>query len=425
MKQYQIIKSGNFVIIAYNFPTKSIYFDFAIKVGSRYEEKTKNGLAHFIEHLYGKTIVNSIKSHSWIRHYINDTFHAYTMEDRTNFEFIIHEKDLKIGIRLIQKIIHGLKLNEKIIKTEKGIILEELLDRKEDINFAYYESVKNFYFKNSSLGLEILGTEKSVKNFTTREISKFIKKYYTLDNIILTIAGNFNIKEFKKTINREFKRLSKPQIKAHKSEIDFKNFSYLGDAIYIKNKKNINRAFFGYYYPVFNTNAVQNVEWEFFIEILNNYLFYKITNKLSIYSVDTDVRTYREFSNFSIESSFSYKKIEDFYILLLKELKKFRKNFTQEEFNYFKQRKIINLHLDKDDIREATNMLSWYALMFGTDNILTLSDQQRIIQSIDIQKIYYYFDLLFKGKKGTVILFGKISEAKKQKLTKIWNDWKI
>jgi len=425
MKQYQIIKLNNFTVILYNFPTKSIYFDFAIKVGSRCEKKINNGLAHFIEHLYGKTIVNSMKSHPWIRHYINNTFHAYTMEDKTNFEFIIHKKDYKKATKLISKIVCSPKINKEIIEIEKGIILEELLDYKESIYSDYHKTFKNFYYKNNSLKFEILGTAASIKKFTTQEIKKFARKHYHLDNIILTIAGDFNIKEVKKTINIELKRLPKPRKKINKNKIDFKIFSYLGDAIYIKNRKNISRAFFGYYYPFFNINAVQNVEWEFFIEILNNYLFYKITDKLSIYSIDTDVRTYKEFSNFSIESSFSYKKIENFYLLLLKELKKFRKNFTPEEFNHLKGRKIINLDLDKDDIKEATNMLSWYALIFGTDNILTLSDQQRIIKSMDIQKIYYYFDLLFKGKRGTVIIFGKISEAKKQKLKKIWNDWKI
>jgi len=142
MKEYQSIKLGDFTVILNNFPTKSIYFDFAVKVGSRYEEKTNNGLAHFVEHLYAKNIVNSIKSHPWIKHYINETFYAYTKEDRTNFEFIIHEKDLKMGVRLISKIIQGLKLNKEAIKIEKGIILEELLDYKENIDFTYYKSVK-------------------------------------------------------------------------------------------------------------------------------------------------------------------------------------------------------------------------------------------------------------------------------------------
>ncbi|PJC40659.1 MAG: hypothetical protein CO042_02615 [Parcubacteria group bacterium CG_4_9_14_0_2_um_filter_41_8] len=242
---------------------------------------------------------------------------------------------------------------------------------------------------------------------------------------MLTVSGNFNIKEFKKIINQELKPLPKPQKRARKRKINFNNFCYSGNAIYIKNNEKINKIFFGYYYPFFNADAAKNVEWEFFIEILNNYLFYKITNKLSIYSVDADVRTYEEFSNFSIESSFSHKKIEDFYLLLLAELKKFKKNFTQKEFNYFQKRKMINLDLEKDEIKEVASMISWYAITFGTDKILTLLDQQKIIKAMDVKKIYYFFDLIFKKDKGTVVIFGKIPESKKQKLNKIWNNWKI
>jgi len=44
---------------------------------------------------------------------------------------------------------------------------------------------------------------------------------------------------------------------------------------------------------------------------------------------------------------------------------------------------------------------------------------------MDVKKIYYFFDLIFKEDKGTVVIFGKIPESKKQKLNKIWNNWKI
>lgn len=67
MKRYQIIKLDDFTVILYNFPTKSIYFDLAIKVGSRHENEKNNGLAHFVEHNYAENIINDLKSHPWIK----------------------------------------------------------------------------------------------------------------------------------------------------------------------------------------------------------------------------------------------------------------------------------------------------------------------------------------------------------------------
>ena len=418
-KQYQVVKLGNFVVILYNFPAKSIYFDIAFKVGSRYEDEKSNGLSHLIEHLYGEAIVDSFKSHPWVRHYVDDTFYAYTTEDRTNFEFIIHQKDCGKAIKLISQVARGFKIDERAIEFEKEIVLEEILDHKASDYFWYHKIFRDFYY-NNPLKFEVLGTDKNVKNFSTEEIREFVKKYYNLNNAVLTIAGDFNREKIKKLINREFYYLRKTPGASFANLNNAEQFSYLEDRIYIKNKKNTPRTFFGYYYPIFDISARENVEWEFFREILNNFLFYKVTSRLPIYSVDTDTRTFHEFINFSIEASFGHEKTESFYTLLLKELKRFRKSLTLKEFNYFKERKITSLDLDKDDIRESANMLSWYAIMFGVNNILTLSDQQKIIESMNIRKIYYYFDLLFKNNKGTVVVLGEISEKIKQKLERLW-----
>jgi len=418
-KQYQIVKSGNFVVILYNFPAKSIYFDLAFRVGSRYEDEQNNGLSHLIEHLYGEAIVDSFKSHPWIRHYIDDTFHAYTKEDRTNFEFIIHQKDCEEAIKVISQVARGFKTDKRAIDFEKEIISEEILDHKASDYFWYHKIFRDFYY-NNPLKFEVLGTDKNIKNFNIKEVSEFAKRYYNLDNAVLTIAGDFNCEKVEKFIRKEFHYLQATPKVPLKTPKNVKYFTYLGDRLHIKSKKNTPRTFLGYYHPVFNVSAVENVEWEFFREILNNFLFYKITSKLPIYSVDTNTRTFHEFINFSIEASFGHKKTESFYTLLLKELRRFRKSLTLKEFSYFKERKITSLDLDKDDIRESANMLSWYAIMFGVDNILTLSDQQKIIESMNIKKIYYYFDLLFKNNKGTVVVLGKISEKIKQKLEKLW-----
>ncbi|MCX6741333.1 MAG: insulinase family protein, partial [Candidatus Parcubacteria bacterium] len=76
MKQYNIHKlKNNLTVIICHYPNfNSLYFDLAIKVGSRYENKDNNGLSHLAEHLLQKKAINSLKKHPWIKHYINNNF---------------------------------------------------------------------------------------------------------------------------------------------------------------------------------------------------------------------------------------------------------------------------------------------------------------------------------------------------------------
>lgn len=421
MKKYKIHKFNNgLTLIICNYSNyNSLYFDLAIKVGSRFENKNNNGITHLTEHLIAKKAMDSMKKHTWIKSYINENFSAYTLDHRTNFEFSLHKNDLNKGIKFLSEILKQDNFKEKDIKFEKKIILEELLELKDNSNFIYQQQKKKKYYRKNPLSFETLGTEKSLKKVLQKDIKNFINTYYQPENIILTVAGCVNDKELVQLIKSlKFTERSTKQING------FQKYKYIGDRFcFIDNKSYQNH--FGYYLPIFNKNAEENIKWEFFVEILNHYLFYMITKELSCYSINTNITTYTDFSNFFIESSFEPKKTLLFYNTLQKVLKKFKKSLSIKEFNYLKNRKLINLDLDKDYPREFANVVAWHAFMFGTKRTISLFEQQKIIKSITLKNIYDCFDYIFKEHKGIVIISGQISKIKKEQLRQIWNKQKI
>jgi len=422
--KYEILKlkNGMKIIVCFCPNFSSVYFDFAIKTGSVFENSKNNGLAHFVEHLVSKKVISNKKEKDqWLKKYIIHNFRGYTLQDRINFELVAHKKDLKTAFNILVKILKPLKITFQEMATEKEIILDEFLAYQDNPYFLFDRFVKQNYYKNNSLRFDALGTKNNIKKFNSLDVKNFINKYFIGENIILTIAGDVSIKEIKNQINNRLSFLNK---KNYNKLDELKKFSYQGNSFNFK-EYDCQQDYFGYYYPIFNKSAEDNVKWEFFIEILNNYLFYNLTKKVGCYFVDTNVRIFKEFINFSIESSFDPSKTVAFYLNLQKEIISFKKNFNSNSFEQFKHEKIISLDLELDYPKEHSNMIAWYALMFGSDKILTISDQQEIIKSTKFKDIKIFFAQLFEDKKGSVFVMGNKAKNKEKKLYLIWQKWQV
>lgn len=422
MKQHHIHKlKNNLTVIVCHCPHfHSLFFDLAIKVGSRYENKNNNGLSHLVEHLLQKKAINILKKHPWIKHYINDNSNAYSMKDRTDFEFRTHKDDLNLGIQFLAKILRNSNITQKDVEIEKRIILEELSEHKSESIFVYDQLVRKFYYKNNPLSFEVLGSKNSINNLTINDVNNFIKEYYQPENIILTVAGDAIDKKIIQLVNHYFSFPLRPT----RNKNNFQKYIYPGDNIHIIDRKGP-QNYFSFSCPIFNHQAKENVKWEFFVEILGNYLFYTIKDKLFCYSINVNLTTYAEFFDFFIESFFAPQKTASFYSLLHQTLKGFKRSLSEKEFEYYKNKKLITMDLDKDDPAEFSNMVGWYALMFGADQALGLFEQQKIIKSMTLKDIYYYFDQLFSEKRGMIIISGNVSKVQEQKIRKKWKNWKI
>ncbi len=422
MEKTNIYKLKNkLTVIICDYPhLNSVYFDMAVKVGSRYENKNNNGVSHLVEHLLRKKAINSLKKHPWIKHYIDNNFRAYSMKDRTNYEIKAHKDDIVISIQSLSKILKSPNITQKDIETEKKIILEEILENKDESAYIYTKLIEKLYYKNNPLGFQILGSKNSISKITLNDVNNLIKEYYQPENIILTVSGDVNHKKLIKLINNHLSFPPRPK----KNKNNFQRYIYNGDNIYIKNQKK-QQNYFGFCCPIFNHNAKENVKWEFFVEILDSYLFYTMKDKLFCYSINVDSRTYVEFFDFFIESFFAPQKTASFYSLLHKTLKNFKKSLSQKEFEYYKNKKSTTIGLDKDDSIVSANMVGWYTLMFETNQVLDLSKQQKIIKSMTLKDVHNCFDKLFKDKRGTVIISGNVSKTQEEKIKKEWNNWKI
>lgn len=164
-----------------------------IKHGSRHEPQHKNGLSHFIEHLFFQgTKKRTAKEISLEVDSIGGDLNAFTAREFTALYIKSLKNNLSKSIELITDIFSNPLFPEKEIEKERAIIMDEI----RMINDNPEELVHDIFMEKSfdnSLGLPILGKENTVKNINREDIIQCFRDYYGANNCLISCAGNFEI----------------------------------------------------------------------------------------------------------------------------------------------------------------------------------------------------------------------------------------
>jgi predicted Zn-dependent peptidase len=162
-----------------------------INVGSRNDIKSKEGIAHFMEHAAfrhtknrtSKQIANEFET---LGAYSN----AFTTKELTCF----YVRAIKEHFAKTFEILSDITLNtifvEQEIEKEKLIIIEEIKSYEDDPEEYICDLADTLVFAGSSLAPPIVGTQNSVSNISFGDLEKFHKNYYCPANITISVAGN-------------------------------------------------------------------------------------------------------------------------------------------------------------------------------------------------------------------------------------------
>ena len=215
------LKNGVRVITAPMRSTKTVTVLVMIGTGSKNESEKNRGISHFLEHMFFKgtekrptklDISKELDS-------VGGSFNAFTGKEHTGFWAKVDSKHCDLALDVISDMLLNSKFTAEDIESERGTVIEELnmfLDNPiMRIPFLFEEIL----YPNNSMGWDIGGTKKTMNTVKRKDFVNYYKKYYTGDNIVIVVAGNFNEKTIKNKISRYFnsinKTRSKKQIKAY------------------------------------------------------------------------------------------------------------------------------------------------------------------------------------------------------------------
>lgn len=408
------LKNG-LTVIFHHYPNfNSVYFNMSVKVGSRYENKNNNGLAHLVEHILVKNVSDKLKLSKWIKNYIDEDFNGYTYKDRTEYEMNAHKDDIEKVLQVMGDCLFSKKISQEDIRVGKDIILEELMTEKEDIDYNFRQFINNKMFGSNALSMNILGSEKSIKKISKKDVWRFFNDFYQPANITLSFSGKIDEKKILNLINKyfHFSFLSK------RKDFDFEKFKYRGDKIYFT-KGSKERVWFNFFLP-WGKIADQKLNYkrEFVVWLLKQYLFDFFRSRGSCYSFDVESFCLEDYSDVGIATSFAGDKTVTFFNELLDKIKNFSVSLSSLDLKYAKDNKLKILDIDHDYPKQIMDETLWNYFIFGS--IISWSEKKKIIHSISLEEVRAIVDELIGGQKGTVFFAGNFSVDLKNKINKIY-----
>ncbi len=159
--------------------------------GSRDDEESLSGLAHFVEHTaFRSTLKRSAKQIARQFEDLGAYSNAFTTKDVTCYYVrALSGKFSKILDILIDLAAHPVFV-QKDVEKERSIIIEEIRSYEDDPEELIFDYGDKLIYNDAGPSLPIAGFVESVEKINSEHLIEFHKKYYDPRNIIISVAGN-------------------------------------------------------------------------------------------------------------------------------------------------------------------------------------------------------------------------------------------
>ncbi len=164
-----------------------------VKVGSAYENFATSGMSHMLEHLlFNGTSTMTQKELYDSTDIIGGYNNANTGEYYTNFMMVTPSENILEGMKLQSAMLFDSVIPDEKFEKEKGIVLEEIAKSISKQNEQIERNILSIIYDGHALSLPTLGTYSTIENMERDDVYKFYKNYYSPNNMIISVIGNFN-----------------------------------------------------------------------------------------------------------------------------------------------------------------------------------------------------------------------------------------
>lgn len=430
IKQFQLENNINvnyYQNLNNNITSISIFFN----VGSVDENKNEKGMSHFLEHILfkGTKKRKDPKSISKELDAVGAYFNAYTDKDCTCYIIKLNTDHIELALDILSDMLNNSIFEQNNFDQEKNVVVEEITRDKDNTERQIVENAFKIIFEGHNLQYSIGAEEENIRSFTRDNVMKYWKKYYTSDNMIISIVSNNDFEIIKTLLNEYFKKFKNSNVnklneknnlilqKTPKYIIEKKNELeqvHLVLGFTICNRYNQDR----FTLDIINVILAGNMSSRLFLSLREeNGLSYTVSNHVGYYkdtggffictSFDKDSLILKNIND--IDSSLSYDNLYDKIFkqdnkkfgpgglpIILEELKKLKENLISDnELNKVKGYIKGSLSLQLED---SHNIAEYFGrqLIANQSPILNYDDLLDIYENINIEDIQRiskkYFD---------------------------------
>jgi zinc protease len=193
------------------------------KVGSRNEEPGVNGIAHQLEHLMFKGTLNRPIQFGRLFSALGSDSNAFTSYDQTAYYGTVEQNKLKALLVLEADRMQNSQIEPEQLASEKRVVISELQGYENSPEYRLNRAVMQAVFPNHAYGLPVGGTKADVEKFEVEQVQKYYRNFYSPDNAVLVVVGDFQTANTLETIKEVFGKLAKRQegteAQGHRQEV--------------------------------------------------------------------------------------------------------------------------------------------------------------------------------------------------------------
>lgn len=184
--------------------TEAVTVMILVRAGSRYETKSINGIAHFLEHMFFKggerypdsrAVAEAIDA-------IGGMFNAFTSDEYVGY-FVKVEKDkIEVAFDVLSDMLLNAKFDPEGLERERGVILEEYNMYKDTPQREIWDVFERQLLGDHPLGWSTIGLTEVIKKVKRQDFLDYRSKLYTPSNIVVTVAGNTTVAKVESLVKK-------------------------------------------------------------------------------------------------------------------------------------------------------------------------------------------------------------------------------
>ena len=185
------------------------------KFGSGQEAPGVNGIAHQLEHLMFKGTRNRPIQFGRLFSALGSDSNAFTSYDQTAYYNTAERDKLTALLTLEADRMKNSLIDPQDLASEKRVVISELQGYENSPEYRLNRAVMMSVFPDHPYRLPIGGTKADVEKFTVEQVREYYQKFYSPDNAVLVIVGDFETSRTLKKVEDIFGKLPKRQYSPH------------------------------------------------------------------------------------------------------------------------------------------------------------------------------------------------------------------
>ena len=192
-------------------------------LGDGHDPVGKSGRAHLLAHLYSTAAAGDTQARDVMqlqKRYVAG-WNAQSGHDYTAFAGVVESEQFAAELKDVAARIHDLRITEADLNREVPRVLVKLSSMYDGVPSLAGLNHVRMQLQSRPQGGRFGGVPEHIETMTLDELQRFWKDYYKPNNVVLAIAGGFDVTEARKLIDQNFGQIPPgklPPTKPSKSE---------------------------------------------------------------------------------------------------------------------------------------------------------------------------------------------------------------